>query len=123
MSHPRPTPPDATLPALNQFDFHAGLAAAAGTALVAFTAPGCGGCRHLRHVLLDVRRRQPDWHLFEVDAQRDQALASEFEVFHLPTVFLFRDGAFHCELRAEASTSAIVAAALEALRRPAEEAP
>jgi thioredoxin-like negative regulator of GroEL len=108
---------------LSQFDFHPRLAEISGTALVAFTSADCGGCRQLRRVLQEVARREPAWRLYEVDAQRDAALTNEFEVFHLPTIFLFNGGAFHCELRAEARPSAIIAATLAALRRAPQEAP
>lgn len=111
------------LPTLDQFEFHSRLGASSGPALVMFTSPDCGGCRHLRGVLLEVRRQHPEWGYFEVDAQRDQALSNEFEVFHLPTVFLFSAGQFHCRLDAEARPSAIIAATHAALQQPAEEAP
>lgn len=116
-------PPDAALPALSQFDFHARLDDTTGPALVAFTSPACGGCRHLRRVLHEVHRLQPGWQLFEVDAQTDQALVSELEVFHLPTIFLFNNGQFHCELLAEARPGAIVGATFAALQQAAREAP
>lgn len=117
--------PDATAPfvALSQFDFHARLADSAGPALILFTAAGCGSCRHLRGVLREVRRREPAWRIYEVDAQRDAALTNEFEVFHLPTVFLFNDGNFHCQLQAEAGPSAIISATRSALQRAPQEAP
>jgi thioredoxin-like negative regulator of GroEL len=108
---------------LNQFDFHHRLNDLTGVAVVMFSAAGCGGCRHLRRVMREVAGLRPDWHLFEVDAHRDAALCNEFEVFHLPSLFLFRDGAFHCALHAEARPGAVVAAAETALAAPAEEAP
>lgn len=123
ISTPRQPPNHSALPALSQFDFHARLSETAGTTLVMFSSPDCGGCRHLRQVLREVHRLEPRWQLFEVDAQRDQALTHEFEVFHLPTIFLFRDGEFHCQLEAEARPAAIVAATRSALQRPPEEAP
>lgn len=123
MSDPRHPSPAQTLPALSQFDFHARLAETPGTALVMFTSPDCGGCRHLRRVLGEVHRLQPGWQIFEVDAQRDQALTHEFEIFHLPTLFVFRDGDFHCQLQAEARPAAIIAAVGLALQQPPQEAP
>lgn len=111
------------LPTLSQFDLHHRLADMTGVALVMFSSPGCGGCRHLRRVLQEVVGLQPAWRVFEVDAQRDPGLSNEFEVFHLPTVFLFLDGEFHCRLEAEARPAAIVSAAHAALQQPAEEAP
>ncbi len=111
------------LPRLDQFDFHHRMETLTGTSLVMFSSPDCGGCRHLGQVLRAVRRQRPDWRIFEVDAQRDQALTHEFEVFHLPTLFVFHDGAYHCELRAEARLTEIVTATHRALHRPAEETP
>jgi thiol-disulfide isomerase/thioredoxin len=111
------------LPQLDQFDFHAALADMTGPTLIMFSSPDCGGCRHLRGVLREVTVREPGWLVFEVDAQRDPALANEFEVFHLPTVFLFNKGEFHCQLEAEAGTVAIISATRSALLQPAGEAP
>lgn len=108
---------------LDQFEFHQRLADTDGAALVMFGSVGCGSCRHLGQVISEVQRRRPDWAYFEVDAQQDAALISEFEVFHLPTLFLFSGGEFHCELRAEARPAAIVDAVEHALREPREEAP
>lgn len=119
--HPETTA--SRLPQLDQFDFHQRLQDSTGAALVSFTSPDCGGCHHLRGVLKAVRRLEPDWQVFEVDVQRDPGLAYEFEVFHLPTVFLFNDGQFHCRLDAEARTTAIIATTRNALRQPAVEAP
>ena len=117
------TSPSNKLPALDQFGFHQRLSETGGTALIMFSSPDCGSCRHLRRVLRQVHARKPLWHLFEVDVQRDAGLANEFEVFHLPTIFLFQDGEYHCRLETEARTEAIVAATLAALGRPAMEAP
>ena len=111
------------IPQLDQFDFHPRLMATPGVSLVMFSSPDCGACRHLSTVLLDLGRRCPDWQTFKVDAQRDPALAHEFEIFHLPTLFLFNDGEFHCELAAPAQVDAIIAAIEAALRQPAQEAP
>ncbi len=111
------------LPLLDQFDFHHRLQALGGTSLVMFSSPDCGGCRHLRMVLQTVRSQRPDWRVFEVDAQRDQALTHEFELFHLPALLLFHDGVYHCEVSAPARAAAIIAATAQALARPAEEAP
>lgn len=115
-----PPPP---LPALSQFDFHVRLSDSTGPALVTFTAAACGACQHLRRVLQEVHKAQPRWALFEVDAGRDEALVNEFEVFHLPTIFLFSDGEFHCRLDAEARPAAIVSATIAALQQPRQEAP
>ncbi len=111
------------IPFLDQFDFHARLAELQGITIVAFTSISCGSCRHLHRVLLEVKSAQPTWHLFEVDAARDQALTNEFQVFHLPTIFLFINGSFHHQLQAEARSASIIEAVQAARAQPAEEAP
>jgi thioredoxin-like negative regulator of GroEL len=108
---------------LTQFDFHHRLGDSAGVSIVMFGTVGCGGCRHLHRVLQQVARQRPKWHLFEVDAHLDAALCNEFEVFHLPSMFLFLNGTFHCALHAEARPAAVIAAAEAALAAPAEDAP
>ena len=57
----------------------------------------------------------------EVDAAKDPALAREFEVFHLPAVFVFVDGTYHCALHSEARPERIEAALQSALAAPEEE--
>lgn len=111
------------IPFLSQFDFYSRLSEIRGISLVTFTAEACGSCRYLRHVLQQVQRNRPEWHLFEIDAGRDQALSHEFDVFHLPSMFLFFNGAYHCALHAEARIPAIIDAVHHALSLPAQEAP
>ena len=104
---------------LSQFDFHHTLADHAGSAVVVFSNPGCGACRHLLRVLAGM----PELTVYTVDAQRDPGLVREFEVFHLPALFLYRDGVFHCQLHSPAEPARIRAAMHAALALPAEEAP
>ncbi|WP_127475963.1 thioredoxin family protein [Sulfurivermis fontis] len=104
-------------------DFHHRLAETPGVSLVLFTGPACGACKRLKQVLREQRALFADVHLFEVDAGRDMALTREFGVFHLPALFLFRDGEYHCALHSEAQPEHLRAAIDAALARPAEEAP
>lgn len=108
---------------LDQFDYHHTLAATPGPALVVFTAPACGACRHLRQVLAGHAPVFADLRLFEVDAGRDLGLTREFEVFHLPALFLYRDGQFHGPVAAEPTPGRLRAAIDAALARPPQEAP
>jgi thioredoxin-like negative regulator of GroEL len=104
-------------------DFHHRLAATPGISLVLFTGPACGACKRLKQVLLERHDMFADIHLFEVDAGCDMALTREFGVFHLPAMFLFRNGDYHCELHSEANAGRLRAVIDAALARPAEEAP
>jgi len=107
---------------LDQFHFHHVLEETPGLALVFFTGPHCGACKLLRRVLADYLETRPV-SVFEVDAERDLALAREFGVFHLPSMYLYQDGFFHCELHSEPRAPALDAAIAAARARPAEEAP
>ena len=108
---------------LEQFDFHHVLERTPGASLVIFTGPACGACKRLKAVLAAEPELFADLHLFEVDAQRDMALTREFGVFHLPAMFLYRDGEFHCELHSEALPVRLRQAINDALAAPAQEAP
>jgi hypothetical protein len=108
---------------LDEFNFHRHLAATPGVALVIFTGAGCGSCRSWKRLLVEYRNRHHDLTLFEVDAGHAQALAREFNVFHLPALFLYRDGHFHGALHSEARVDRLAAAIAVALAAPPQEAP
>jgi thiol-disulfide isomerase/thioredoxin len=107
---------------LNQFSFYPTLAETSGPALVFFSAASCGSCRHWKQ-LLESFASSDGIPVFEVDAGIDQALAQEFELFHLPALFLFVDGDYHCPLQCEASPPKLRTALAAARALPAEEAP
>lgn len=108
---------------LDQFDFHHRLDDTSGPALVFFTGPHCGSCRQLRQALSQLATTYRGIRLFEVDAERDTALARAFNVFHLPSMFLFLDGHFHCPLHSQPLPAALGRAIERALARPPEEEP
>jgi len=108
---------------LDEFGFHHRLADTPGVALVIFTGEGCASCRTWKRLLADHRAHHDDLTLFEVDAGHAQALAREFNVFHLPALFLYRDGHYHGALQCEARADALRAAIAAALARPAQDAP
>lgn len=108
---------------LDEFGFHAHLAATRGVALVMFTGTGCSSCRAWKRLLENYRAQHPELILFEVDAGHAQALAREFEVFHLPALFLYRDGHYHAALHCEARPESLQAAITALLAAPPQEAP
>ena len=107
---------------LSEFDFHPRLAHSDGVSLVLFTAPGCGSCRVwlrlLQRFTLPLLQ-----HCYVVDVQIATALAREYEVFHLPALFLFVAGKFHGPLHAEATPALLTEAISCALGQPAHEEP
>ncbi len=61
--------------------------------------------------------------LYEVDVSEATGIARYFGIFHLPTVYLYRDGQFHAELQCEARQDSIRQAALRLLKAPAQDEP
>jgi len=106
---------------VDEFSFHRRLAAHAGVSLVLFSSPTCGTCRRVERLL--PAAAPADARLFKVDVQSATALARAFAVFHLPALFLFRDGRYHARLDCEVTPAALQAAIRAALAAPPQEEP
>ena len=108
---------------LTDADFYQTLQATHGPALVIFTSSGCASCRAWKLILQKYLTDHPEMQIFEVDAQESMALANEYEVFHLPSLFLFKGGLFHCAVHCEANLEKLYTTIETALQAPAEEEP
>ncbi len=107
---------------LAEGEFHARLAATAGAAVVLFSASSCGACRVWKQ-LLPLALAGMVSALYEVDVGEATGVARYFGIFHLPTLYLYRDGLFHAELQCEARREAIQQAVLNLLAAPAQDEP
>ena len=107
---------------LTEFDFHPRITHSNGVSLVMFSGPDCGSCRRVEKLLPQLAAGRVA-HLYKVDIQTSTALAREYEVFHLPSLFLFVDGRFHAPLHAEPVAGKFSAAIDSALNEPAHEEP
>jgi thioredoxin 1 len=107
---------------LAEGDFHRSLAAASGVAAVLFSAPHCGACRAWKRLLPEALSGLAD-SLFEVDVSEATGVARYFGIFHLPTVYLYRDGQFHAELQCEARAEAIRPTVQGLLAAPPQDEP
>jgi thioredoxin-like negative regulator of GroEL len=105
---------------LDEFSYHRRLARQAGPALVLFSSPGCGTCRQVERLLPAAAGELP---LFRVDVQKSAGLARQHEVFHLPALFLYRDGHYHARLDCQVTPAVLRQRVAEALAGPAEEEP
>lgn len=74
--------------------------------MVLFSAPHCGSCRAWKRLLPAALAGLAD-SLFEVDVGEATGVARYFGIFHLPTIYLYRDGHFHAELQCEAQRDVI----------------
>jgi len=106
---------------LDESTYHRQLAQTRGLALVLFSSQACGTCRVVAQRL--PASAPTGTHLFKVDVQIASALARAFDVFHLPSLFLYRDGHYHARLDCEVTTRALQQAIELALQLPAEEEP
>jgi thioredoxin 1 len=112
-----------TIKHLDEFNFYNTLANTQGISLIFFTGIHCGSCHHLRQILEHYEQVFGNITIYEIDAGVSAGLTKSYEVFHLPTMFLFRDGNFHCQLHAEPLPEKIHQAIEEALLKPAGEEP
>lgn len=107
---------------LDEFDFDARLASAAGASLVMFGQPHCGACRGWQAML-------PKWlddgsvQLWYADVAQAQALASRFELFQLPAFALYCDGVFHAMWQSAFAPDAVRVSLRAALAAPPQEEP
>ena len=108
---------------LSELEFYSTLADSVAPSIVFFTKSGCSACRLWQRLLDELLQEQKDLQVYEVDAEQNMGLIHEYELFHLPALFLFVNGEFHCELQTEARLSNLLAAIDVALAAPAEEAP
>lgn len=108
---------------LNEHQFYPTLARTGGISLVFFSKHGCGSCAIWKNLLSEFLKQQTAVHIFEVDAEQNMGLVNEYELFHMPALFLFKDGEFHCELQSEADLKSLERAIGQALQQPAQEAP
>ncbi|MEW9900043.1 thioredoxin family protein [Chitinivorax sp. PXF-14] len=119
---PPQAPVRLTFEPLGDGGLHRRLAAAAGVSLVMFSRHGCGSCRVAESQL-------PAWlpgvvdNLFKVDVDINAGLMREFDVFHLPALFLFKNGQFHAPLHCPLTPNALATAIHALITAPAQEAP
>lgn len=120
-------PSDIVLPsivvewALTDFDADQRLLASSGVSLVIFTSVGCASCRFAREQLprLDLAIDRLCW----IDAGDNGGLVERYQVFHLPALFVVRDGEFFGPVQSRLTGLELNEAVGQALNRIAEELP
>lgn len=66
---------------------------ARGVSLLVFHSVSCGTCRLAREKLADISL--PVERICWVDAAENRGLVERYEVFHLPSMFVVRDGVYY----------------------------
>lgn len=106
---------------LTDFDADQRLLALPGSSLMVFTGDGCSSCRYARQTLPDMEL--PIDRVCWIDAGENGGLVERYEVFHLPAMFVVRDGLFYGALHARLSQLELAAGIARALQRLPDELP
>ena len=106
---------------LTDFDADQRLLAMSGVSLVIFTSVGCASCRFAREQLprLDLAVDRLCW----IDAGDNGGVVERYQVFHLPALYVVRDGEFFGAVQARLTRTELNAAVGLALSREPEELP
>ena len=85
--------------ALKAHDFFPLLDSRQEPSLVFFATPACSSCKRLRSILISTEFDIPDLRCFQVQAEQAGGLIEEYDIFHLPAIFLFMNGEMVGELQ------------------------
>ena len=108
---------------VSELGFWQRMAGTQGLILLFFTSAGCHSCRIWRRLLADYEATREDLQVWEVDAGIDMGIPQEFGVYHLPALFLFRDGRYQRPLQVEARAHALHRLLADVAHLPPEEMP
>ena len=114
---------DSPIQSVDESEFHHLIPAHRGNLLVIFTGHSCSTCSVLRRALRKMLEGGERLRVYEVDAHANMGLVQEFDVFHLPAMFLYVDGDFHAEINSPPLAARLRVAIHKALVSPAQEAP
>lgn len=106
---------------LTDFDIDQQLLGLGGVSLVVFTSVGCSSCRWARARLPELEL--PIDRLCWVDAGDNGGAVQRYQVFHLPALFVVRDGEFHGTLQSRLTQQDLSESLRQALNRIPEELP
>ncbi|MFJ3157694.1 thioredoxin family protein [Pseudomonas protegens] len=106
---------------LTDFDIDQQLLGLGGVSLVVFTSVGCSSCRWGRARLPELGL--PIDRLCWVDAGDNGGAVQRYQVFHLPALFVVRDGEFHGALQSRLTQQDLSESLRQALNRIPEELP
>ena len=108
---------------IEEFEFHQTLEKSRDIAIVFFSSQECSSCRYWEQLLIQFTHINPQASIYKIDSGLNQALTQEFNVFHLPALFLYLDGEFYSEIQCEAKLESIGKAIDDALKGPPQEMP
>lgn len=108
---------------LDDESFYPHLETSKGLSVIFFSSHGCASCRRWKEVFREFLTLYDDVQVCAVDAQASMALTRAYDVFHLPSLFLFVDGQYHRALQPHASIASLREAIDQAIILHAEDEP
>lgn len=108
---------------LDDENFYRHMESSQGLCVVVFSSHGCASCRRWQELLREFLMQYDDVQVCAVDAQASMALTRAYEVFHLPSLFLFVDGQYHRALQPQASIASLRESIDQAVMLHAEDEP
>lgn len=108
---------------VSELGFWQRMAAEQGLIILFFSSAGCHSCRIWRGLLREYEMTREDLRVWEVDAGIDMGLTREFDVYHLPALFLFKNGRYLRPLQVEARPQALHRLVESVKDLPGEEQP
>ncbi|WP_248804566.1 thioredoxin family protein [Pseudomonas sp. MWU13-2100] len=106
---------------LTDFDIDRSLLDLPGVSLLIFTSVGCASCRFAREVLPTLAL--PVERLCWIDAGDNGGAVQRYGVFHLPALFVVKDGGFHGAVQSRLAVNELADAVRQALSLVPEELP
>ncbi len=113
----------AAIKQIEEFEFHQTLEQSTGISIVFFSSRECSSCRYWEQLLTQYTQGEKPPTVYKVDAGENQALAQEFNIFHLPALFVYLNGEFYSEIQCEANIDSLNNAIETALAGPPQEMP
>jgi thioredoxin 2 len=89
---PLPVPPAAVIRVLNADNFESVIRLNPLPVLVDFWAPWCQPCRQMAEVMKKFAAAHPEFTVAKVDTDAEPGLASQHQIFGIPTLILFVGG-------------------------------
>lgn len=77
---------------INQKNFQKEVMESEKTVLLDFWAPWCGPCRMLSPIVDEIAEENPHIKVCKVNVDEEQALAMQFQVVSIPSLFVLKEG-------------------------------
>ena len=77
---------------INKNNFHEEVLNSEKPVLIDFWAPWCGPCRMVIPIIDEIAAEHPEYKVVKVNVDEEEALASDYRVFSIPTLIVMKNG-------------------------------